>query len=444
MAKTETIKLVDLHVNTENYRFEPVIGQKEAIDLMIDDQQEKLFNLAKHIVENGLNPSEKMQVTVSGHDKTKYNVLDGNRRTVALKILNNPDLIDIPGQSSLRNKFKNLHDASTTRIPQEVECVIYDSPTEAEKWIKLKHTGANDGIGTVDWDSQQVHRFEEKVENRSSIALQAIKKLESSPYAPAEIKERLKELKITSLGRLLSDPTVRDFLGVSISKGVLQSEIEEEEVLKGLVQIAKDLLDSKFKVSRIYTKEDRRDYVGKFPNTSKPDTNKIVAAPWKFKGNSKLAKTGQKRGSNPYARKTLIPKSCLLNINNPKISAMYDELKRLNVLKFTNAVAISLRVFVELSMDCYIESEKLKTVNINSKLREKVIKMADHLEKNKLAEKNICKGIRSAVNNNDGLLGIETWNSYIHNPKFSPIAKDLIITWDNIQPFIEKVWENIA
>ena len=38
-----TIKLTSLFVNTENYRFEPLSSQKEAIDKMIEDQGDKLY-----------------------------------------------------------------------------------------------------------------------------------------------------------------------------------------------------------------------------------------------------------------------------------------------------------------------------------------------------------------------------------------------------------------
>lgn len=34
----KTIKLTSLFVNTENYRFEPLSSQKEAIDKMVEDQ----------------------------------------------------------------------------------------------------------------------------------------------------------------------------------------------------------------------------------------------------------------------------------------------------------------------------------------------------------------------------------------------------------------------
>jgi hypothetical protein len=41
----KTIKLTSLFVNTENYRFEPLSSQKEAIDKMVEDQGDKLYSL---------------------------------------------------------------------------------------------------------------------------------------------------------------------------------------------------------------------------------------------------------------------------------------------------------------------------------------------------------------------------------------------------------------
>lgn len=171
MAKTKTIKLIDLQVNTENYRFEPVASQKEAIDLMIENQGLKIYNLAEHIAENGLNPNDKIQVVLSNHDNTKYNVVEGNRRTVALKLFNNPDILDSKNSSAIKKKFQKLNEKHKSHLIQEIECTVYDNPTEADKWIKLKHAGQLEGAGTVSWDSQQISRFEEKVEGKSSLSL---------------------------------------------------------------------------------------------------------------------------------------------------------------------------------------------------------------------------------------------------------------------------------
>lgn len=81
-----TIKLTSLFVNTENYRFEPLSSQKEAIDKMIEDQGDKLYSLVDDIVTNGLSPVDLIIVTPN-EDSNKYVVLEGNRRITSLKLL---------------------------------------------------------------------------------------------------------------------------------------------------------------------------------------------------------------------------------------------------------------------------------------------------------------------------------------------------------------------
>lgn len=448
MATTRNIKLTDLLINTENYRFETVASQKEAIDQMVEDQKDKLYNLAKHIVENGLNPNDKVQVVVSNHDKTKYIVVEGNRRAVALKLLNNPNLIDNPKFAFLKKKFKKLREDNKTKIIKEVECTVYDSPNEADKWIKLKHAGESDGVGTVRWNSLQVQRFEEATEGKSSIALQVINLLQNSNYVPTDIKNNISKLKITNLNRLISDPDVRDFLGIVNNNGVLQAEIEEKEVVKGLSKIARDLLDSKFKVANIYTKEDRKDYISGFSKKDTPDKTNKASKPWQFNGSSPApAPPKSKSKPNPKERKQLIPKSCSMKISNPKVNSIYHELQKLDLNKFTNAAGVLLRVFVELSVDTYIEKHKLVSTPSAAKsgmnLRQKVLQVANHLQNKKEADEAICMGIKFSVKNNNDLLGLDTWHAYVHNNRFSPTASNLIITWDGIQDFMVILWDNI-
>lgn len=447
MAKTKEIKLVDLQVNTENYRFEPVASQKEAIDTMVNDQGEKLYKLAEHIVLNGLNPNDRIQTVTSSHDTTKFNVVEGNRRTVTLKLLNNPDLIDNHHHSNLKKKFRKLHDDNKSTIIQLIECTVYDNPTEADKWIKLKHAGQLDGIGTVTWNAQQVDRFEEKVEGKSSIVLQTIKLLEKSPDTPAEVKSNLKSLKSSNLERMVSDPFVRDYLGIEVNNGILQSQIDEKEVVKGLIHIVKDLLDPKFKVNNIYTKQDREDYINHIPVGNQPDTNKKAAKPWQFNNIITPPPVPPKPKPNPKDRKYLIPKSCLLKINKAKVNTLYHELLGLDITKFTNAGAISLRVFVELSVDSYLEDHNLISSPSAAKsgmdFQQKINVVANHMETKGFADAAICKGIKNEIKDKNDIMGIDTWHAYIHNNSFSPKDKNLIITWDNIQPFIEIVWANI-
>ena len=449
MAKIARIKLTDLHINTENYRFEPVASQKEAIDKMLHDQSEKLFNLAEHVIYNGLNPNDRIQVVLSSHDNTKYNVLEGNRRCVTLKLLNTPDLIDNDAHSTLRKKFKKLHDENKEKLIKQVECTVYDNPAEADKWIKLKHAGQSEGVGTVAWTSQQVQRFEEKVEGKSSIALQTIKILKDTPEVPNNIKQKLNDLKITNLHRLLSDPDVRHFIGIDINNGIIQSEVDKKEVIKGITQIAKDLLDPDFNVKKIYTKEDRRDYLKTFQKANRPNTNKKADKPWQFNETNPTISTNpiSKGKPNPKNRKKLIPKSCNIKISNAKVNAIYHELQSIDVTKYTNATAVLFRVFIELSIDTYIEEHTLIQTPSAAKsgmdFQQKINIVVNHLENKRLADTAICKGIKAGIKDKNDILGIDTWHAYVHNNRFSPKADNLIITWDNVQQFVIILWNNI-
>ena len=448
MANSKNLKLTDLLVNTENYRFESVASQKEAIDLMVDEQGDKLFNLAEHIVKHGLNPNDKIQVVVSNHDSKKFNVVEGNRRVVTIKLLTNPDLIDDKSNASLRKKFHKLHDEYASKIPHLIECTVYDSPADADVWIKLKHGGQSNGAGTVDWNAQQIQRFEEKVEGKSSIALQTINLLKNSEDVPDDIKKSLNKIPVTNLDRLLSDPGVRNMLGIDISNGIIQSSSSQKEVVKGLTKVAKDLLDPSFSVKKIYTKDDRKDYVKKFPKTSLPNTTKKVK-PWTFNNptssNAKPSAGSPKRVAKE--RKVLIPRNCVLSINNTKVNSIYHELQKLDLTKFTNATAVLFRVFVELSVDSYIEHHKLTTAPSSAKsgtsFQNKVFQVANHLTSKNLADATICHGIKTTIKDGNDVLGLETWHAYVHNNRFSPKADVLRLTWDNVQDFMTALWNNI-
>lgn len=451
MAKIEILKLASLIANSENYRFEPVADEIEAINKMIEDQGQSLLNLCEHILLNGLNPNDRVQVITSNHDKSKYIVLEGNRRVITLKLVNNPELIAGSKNASLKKKFKSLHDSNLTKLITEVECALYDDPKEADKWIGIKHGYGLSGVFTDRWESLQKQRFGEKTEGKTSNSIQIINLLKNASEVPIEIKNEIEGINTTNLDRLIDDPDVRSFLGIEISNGVIQSKVREIEVIKGLTQIVKDIMNPNFSVKKIYNKDDRKDYINNFAKEKTPDISLNADNVWTFNYTSTAVPQSNPIKPKPIqkSRNTLIPKSCVLNIKSPKVNSIYHELQKINLENFPQVVSISLRVLVENSIDYFIEHNKISTCKDGSildrekKLKVKIIELANYLETNKLADKQICKGIRSAANNKDDLLGVDTLHAYIHNEKFSPIPAYLIVTWDNIQPFIESIWNNI-
>lgn len=438
------IPIANLIVNIDNPRFDMVGNQKEAIEIMVKDQNKKILNLAKHIIEFGLNPSE--TPIVSPHEKEAhcFNVLEGNRRVVALKLLHNPDIVkgNKPFHRQIKPLSHKFHQNSVSKIP----CTVFSKAEAAFEWIKLKHTGENDGIGTVRWDAQQTARFDERISGRSAIALQAIDFLKKTEGLDPKIKSNLNKLPSTNLDRLLRDKGVQELLGVRIEDGRLQTHLKQEELTKGLSKIAGDLISKKIKVKDIYTKEDREKYIETFQPNEIPDKSKKNANVWEITAPGQKSLTGSqsaKRGMpSALMRKTIIPKDCILKIKEKRINNIYLELKKLDCEEFTNSASVLFRVFVELSIDTYLAANRAEiTRSKGNSLKLKVKDIADYFESKNILEEGKLKGMRSAVTSDHSILSIDSFNDYVHNRHLTPIAKDVKASWDNIQFFIQKIWE---
>ncbi len=118
--ESKNIKITNLFLDVENYRFEKQNSQLEAIVKMIYTAKEKLFNLAEDILNVGMNPTDKPLV-IKGTEDNQYIVLEGNRRLTSLKLLCNPDLIP-DDFASLRKKFIKLRAERQKNIPLYIDC----------------------------------------------------------------------------------------------------------------------------------------------------------------------------------------------------------------------------------------------------------------------------------------------------------------------------------
>ncbi|MDI3319497.1 hypothetical protein [Pinibacter soli] len=448
----KTIPITNLAVSIDNPRFETTTNQRDAISTMIEDQAPKLLKLAKDIIDFGLNPAKKICVIPSEKPSGQFTVLEGNRRITILKILSNTNIVDGKHASFIKS-IKKLSEAFQKNPIKNVECVIFPDSDSALKWIELEHTGENEGIGVVSWDAQQRARFDKKVKGTTPLALQAIELMHRSEFTPKKIKEALPNLTISNLERLLGDPDVRDLLGIKLQDKVLYSELEEKEVMKGLGKIADDFLFNDYTVYNIDKKKDRKTYLESFTKQDIPSkTKKSTDGPWHLisKSAPKVAEDEKSKAKNkksaplPYDRKTLIPRDCVMTINDNRLNSIYRELKNLEVDEFVNATAVLFRVFIELSVDHLIATKKGKVfqgIKKMTPLKEKVEKSIKYFEDSHLIEDDKLKAINVAIQNNHSIFSIDTFNAYIHNRHISPIAKDLKVTWDNIQVFVEKIWE---
>jgi len=449
--KKKSIDKTLLNINIENPRFEMVGNQREAIKTMIDDQGDKLIKLATDIIENGLNPGDPVFVVQHEKNEDQYNVLEGNRRVTALKLLENPDLIP-ETKKSLLSRFRKLSDQYSKNPIDKVSCILFDTESDAEHWIELKHTGQNDGIGTVGWDAQQKARFEERVKGTSTYALQIIDFLSKEGTVENDIKAKLKDVKSSSLQRLATDPDFRRVAGIEIKDGKVLTRYEPSEVAKPLSKAVRDLLRDDFTVKNIYYKDDRLNYLETFKKTDLPDKTQELAGNWELISTSrpkkidpkKLKEEKRKRSTTLISkRNTIIPKSTIIPISQPRVNKIYHELKDLDLEDFENSAAITFRVFIELTVDSYLEKYPLAGLNESSKLSRKLQDVAKDLEDNSHLSKNKLKGAYTASTMKDSIFSINTFNAYVHNKDFHPEPESLKKNWDNLEIFFIKIWELI-
>jgi hypothetical protein len=379
-----------------------------------------------------------------------YSVLEGNRRIAALKLVSSPELamaIQLP--KNLTQKYRKLYERAATDLPREINCAVL-SREEANHWIQLKHTGENNGVGVVPWDGVATQRF-----RGSSTALQAIDLVAESPFVDADTKAKLARMAITNVERMLGTPEVRKALGVDVKNNQLILVAPDEEAVGRLALLVSAVANGDVSVSNIRTKEQRVAYAHELAGMPLP--NPITTNKGKDSAGTKpttgRSTSGKKINPN---RKTLIPPTLSLRINQPRINKIYDELQAIKVDEFVNCCGVMFRVFLELSIDHYAAARKIplkrprKPAGTPAQtatappIMDKEMSLAEKLDViiKDLEQRNICTqgqlaGIRAVRSARTSVLSVDNLHSFVHNKDYSPTATELKTTWDNIQPFME-------
>jgi hypothetical protein len=429
------IEVEKLIVNPKNYRFDPVETQAEAIDLMLDKKGDELVNLANHIVTYGLDEAKNFRVTEVKKDL--YKVLEGNRRITTIKCLNNPSLIK---GDSLRNKFiKLMEDAKKNgkTIPTQVHCFVYKTEEEAAPFIKLDHTGKNEGAGLDQWGVAEKNRFDYDFGGKLSPAMQAVELYKKETKSKIDDPN---ELKLSTINRILSNPESRSYLGLGMINEEIYPIAQTKEVVARLDKLFNKMITDDVPVSELYNAElivkFMKNLFGEKPKLSK---RAVTIAPKKGKTRNKLKKVLPKSSG----RGVLIPDTCRLVIKSQKINNIYHELMEIPLNDFTNATGVLFRVFLEVSIDEYATKNGINFTS-ETKLSSKISQVTEKLEKENIASKDQLKYIRKVGTQGNAILSVDHFNEYVHSSKVQPLPVDMINTWDNLQEFFEILWEEIS
>ncbi len=326
-----------LIVNPENYRFDPVDGQEQAIDLMIEEKGAEILNMAKHILEKGLDQAKDLRVLELKNKE--YLVLDGNRRIVAIKCLHNPELVK---NKKLQNAFKSLLKTGKKPI-SKILCFVYLNEKDAAEWIKLDHTGKNDGVGQDSWGSPEKERFGYKFEGTISPAMQAVNIIEK------ELGKKIntKKLKISTVNRILSSPDARLYVGVNVDKGNLTFTCDKNEAIKRLDTLVDKIITSNVTVGTVYHKPQIVEFVTDLYG-AKPATCKKPTLPFPSVSNVSV---GGKAVPGTLVKNDWIDYKEYTAYNGPeKVKKLLNEMRSLDPKQNANILMPALRVLLELCL----------------------------------------------------------------------------------------------
>ena len=395
-------------------------------------------------------------------------MLEGNRRITALKLVNEPNLV--PKQySKLKKEFQKLNAIANNSIFENIPCVATRERDLANEWIRLKHTGENAGAGTVNWNSHQTGRFNMQTSGKVDARIIFLDELKELEGIPLKYKERLFGIKKTNFDRLMSDPDIRQLLGVNNNSGRFTLT---DGVNPYFLMVLSDLVYDNLSVGKIYNKDDRLKYINeikervnklepyknldnndvnvvarnehmsgpkderKLPPTSRDSTNdKTDELP-----DSTLLIHGKRDGSYPVNRKTLVPAHHKLTITHPRILKIFNELKALDINIYPNAGAVLFRVFIELSADCYFTKHSLPDVSVDSILSKKLEAIISDFKSKSIMTVHELRAARQMSSSQTQNNSVKTFHSYVHNKDITPSATDLKSAWDDLWTFIENIW----
>jgi hypothetical protein len=441
------IPVNQLLVDTQNPRLpEMQTSQDDAIRLMIKAQGSKVFALAQHLANNGTNPSSLPIVIPTLENEKMYYVLDGNRRLTAIRILERPELVDGLFDNSSLQKIKELSLKYKNRPINEFECVVFNDREQADPWIQLIHRGESQGAGLVEWNGQVAARYDERKgigERSGPVALQILDLIKDNKTLSQKTREKIVNGKfpITNLTRLINTPYVRKKIGLDLKNDVVESY--ENKTIKSLAKIVEDFGTEYKTVTDIKRVDQRIDYIDKLFDPRPAD--EAQKSEKKNAPSTSSSTVGGKKKSpkEEKSRSTLIPRDFLADVTQTRINKIFVELKKLDVDEFPNSASVMFRVFLELSLDHYLE-ETMKWPDDqidNSGLAQKLMAVATDFDKKQKMNGQQLAPIRKAAGGQTLLVAsIKTLHSYVHNKYFSPIPSELKTAWDDMSIFISNLW----
>jgi len=427
------------------------LNQHEIIDYLIEN--EKVYELAIDIATKGYFLNEQ---PIIAKESGRYQVLEGNRRVSASKILINPDLIK---SSAKRNNIKKLLKTFDLSIVEKLECIIAPNREDADVMIVNRHTG---GSAVEKWDKTKQDRF---LYNRF-VAGESVEQMAAKfPISKTDIKSSLKRYSVyKELSNLDLEDTIKksvldettfsmtnverayqhkdglNFMGFEFNETdySIIKKLPKEEFEKRMSKIANAVVNGEINSRKLNNDEDKRKYFKDLWDTGEFDSS--ISPDLKYNDNDDeeaeletpvtTPEVPKKPIINRTTDKKLMPVGTFLDTGILRIDEIFYELKSLNIKNNPNAVAVLFRSYLDMVSYQFLkktnglETIKLETITkFNADNDKKFAKVKISLVKLKagilddIAEGDLRKsiGINEGVNRSNLTPSLKYMLSHISN-----------------------------
>ena len=453
-----------------------------AEDLTIEKaDRDDFYALVNSIVEDGFVPADPV-VVWQNEENQKFYVAEGNRRLIALKLLREPH----KAPQSIRSFIRKSSDKINLTEIEKIYVNVAPTFEDAEWYINQRNSSSSlqrkwSAEQQRRWISSLYEKYEGDIEKIVSVTKLSksdleniIRLLKIKDYVKlTEVKEKLTEdefalansyrFPITILERFFNFADVKDRWGLvydGIEVNIISNKLS---FYNAFVELIKRIVNNNDdKINTRLTKDDLESVLDSLPivvfdteevpedNSNHSENNKNTESTNATDNNAQNQSTQNTNNTNNQStttqhlkgnvnRKNLILPIYTLETDSARLLGLFEEFKRIS-LSYRNTVSASMRVFLDLAVFKYIESEGLEnaiqatyTDNIkNIPLKKRL----EYIKTNKLTGK--PQNIVSKLIEPSNQYSLDVLNGFIHSQDTYFLNREFLNGfWDFLFPLFE-------
>ncbi|MYA63084.1 MAG: hypothetical protein F4139_12155 [Gemmatimonadetes bacterium] len=465
-----SVKLGNLILDTRNTRI-PAAHQTPDQRALLHElvEHEDVAGLAKSIAQLGLFPNERMVVM---RQNRRYTVLEGNRRLAALKLLQTPELAQKPAQVRFYRKLAREADAE---LPTVVDVVVVANRLEAAPIIAALHTRHPKRR----WQTvQQAQFYRGMVEDglmpaevaaelgvtvgevRSYLRSEKLYRVAQTLELPESVMKKLQDRRfpLTTLDRFLESTKGQAFLGIRLDEEHdFRGVVHPDRFRAVLTKVVTDVATVPGLTRMINKDADFEEYVSKAERDVPKTRIRGTFTPAQFLGAKPSTEQKQKvtKATTKRTRrrsKSVVPWGFKCTIQQPRVQALFSELKKLDVRTHPNSSAVMLRVLLDVALWNFYKANNLASAAVayctkkgnrrkpKPKWTPTLRELISYGTANAVFPDMTADGYKSVqmllARDNNWIATLDTLNEYAHNPHVQPTEQEIHAVWERAEPML--------